>query len=108
MLVGGNHGGWLVARRGLGRSGDQEGVETLPEASSWPRVFICHPQSPIPLPGQVPPALAERAAGRTSHRPVLTLVLTPTQGQKPYGATLSLLGPPVKYLDRWTEGYPFL
>lgn len=96
--MGGNHGGCLVARRGRGKSGDQEGVETFPKASSWPRVSICRPQSPILLPGQVQLALVERAASRTSRHPVLTLVLTPTQGQKPYGAILSFLGPLVKCL----------
>lgn len=73
-------------------------METFPEASSWPRVSICRPQSPILLPGQVQLALVERGAGRTSRHPVLTLILTPSQGQKTYGAMLSFLRPLVKCL----------
>ena len=107
MLVGGNNGGWLSSkeRPGKGR-GHEEGVEALPEDSSWHRVFSCLPQSPIPLPGQVLLALAERAAGGTSHYPVLTR--TPIPGQKPYWSKLlSLLDPPVKDLDYWAEGHLF-
>lgn len=102
MLVGGKDGGWLVSRRGLGRSGKEEGEEALPEDSSWPGVFSRRPQTPIPLPGQV-----QLPAG-----PVIILSLPrchyPIQGQKLDGAVLSLLVPLVKYLDCWAEGPLFL
>lgn len=87
-----------------GEAWERGRVEALPEDSPWLSFQLSPPEHhPSAWPGAVSPG-RKGAVGGTSHPPALTR--TPIPGWKPYGAKqLSLLAPPVPYVDCWAAGH---